>query len=116
MVAHEMMGVRPGAPGWRTIRFAPRPPAHLDQASIRMTTPAGIVEASFKRQDDDIIYQLTVPGGCTAECLFVADSQMCALNDDPIQCVKEREPSRQDRVCLPARLPAGTHTITFSGN
>jgi hypothetical protein len=71
MIAHELIGLRPGSPGWESIEFAPQPPLDLDSAELRITTPKGAVEAAFERQGQEIVYRLTVPPDCTASCSFV---------------------------------------------
>jgi len=80
MIAHELIGLRPGAPGWKSIRFAPQMPEDLQAAALTLTTPRGVVEAAFRRATDTITYQLVVPTGCTATCRFPGRHAMIRVN------------------------------------
>jgi hypothetical protein len=79
MVAHEIMGLRPQTPGWKEIRFAPRPPAALTSATIRLTTPQGRVAASFEQTYSTITYRLDVPEHCTVTCCLEQGGQTKAM-------------------------------------
>lgn len=65
MIAHEVMGLRPGTPGWKDVRFDPRPPEGLDSAAIAITIPQGKVVAEFQQTNSAITYHLSVPAGTT---------------------------------------------------
>ncbi len=56
-------GLAPAAPGYRTIRFAPRPHASLTWASARHTTPYGEAAIAWRADDDTLRLELTVPTG-----------------------------------------------------
>ena len=60
------MGLKPETPGWGTIAFQPQPPSGLESASLSITTPKGVVKASFEQVETTIRYVLTVPEGAKA--------------------------------------------------
>ena len=80
MVAYELMGVRPGRPGWGEILFAPQVPVGLESASLVLTIPQGRLEAGFRRDGNETIYRLTVPAGCTLRCQFKAQERVLSMD------------------------------------
>lgn len=60
-------GIGPAAPGYRRIRFAPRPGGTITSASARHHTPYGIAAISWKLTDDELEVQVDVPVGAQAE-------------------------------------------------
>ncbi|MCK5739450.1 family 78 glycoside hydrolase catalytic domain, partial [bacterium] len=61
MLTHELFGLRPAAPGWKTIAFSPKVPLTLKQAELRFQTPAGALSVSFEWQGNEILYRLEIP-------------------------------------------------------
>ncbi|MBN1421929.1 MAG: family 78 glycoside hydrolase catalytic domain [Planctomycetes bacterium] len=62
IVAERFMGLRPGAPGWAFLDFAPQTPRALESAAIHVTTPRGRCSASHRRIDDRTIeYAVETP-------------------------------------------------------
>ncbi|WP_454129257.1 family 78 glycoside hydrolase catalytic domain [Microbacterium aurum] len=59
-------GIAPAAPGYRTIRFAPRPGGGLTHASARHLTPYGEASIAWSLAGDELIVRMTVPVGATA--------------------------------------------------
>ncbi|MDR3314628.1 MAG: glycoside hydrolase family 78 protein [Oscillospiraceae bacterium] len=53
-------------PGFRHILFAPQPDARLEHLSAAIETRFGRVESGWKRSGGTVIYNFTVPEGCTA--------------------------------------------------
>ncbi len=56
-------GLAPEDPGYRRIRFAPRPGRRLTHASARHTTPYGETAIAWHTEDDVLRVELTVPPG-----------------------------------------------------
>ncbi|MCQ2433297.1 MAG: hypothetical protein MJ175_11895, partial [Clostridia bacterium] len=52
--AEEICGIRPTSPGWENYEISPKIPAALDQGSVRVPTPKGIIEMSFERKNGEI--------------------------------------------------------------
>ena len=52
MIAAEIFGLKPAAPGWTEITNAPKIPSSLSSGSIAINTPRGKVEATFVRGKD----------------------------------------------------------------
>jgi alpha-L-rhamnosidase len=84
-------GLAPAEPGYRTIRFAPRPGGGLTSASARHRSPYGEVAISWRIEGDDLVVETTVPIGSTA-----------------VLELPGREPERQEpgrhRVVVPAQV------------
>jgi alpha-L-rhamnosidase len=80
MIAHELMGLRPATPGWKTICFAPRLPAELSSATIKLRIPQGELHVQFTRQADCIHFDLHVPSGCRLEPMFGEIDGQVTLN------------------------------------
>ncbi|WP_223693257.1 alpha-L-rhamnosidase [Leifsonia poae] len=59
-------GLSPAAPGYREIRFAPRPGGGLTRAAARHESPYGTVAISWRLDDGELIVETEVPSGTTA--------------------------------------------------
>jgi alpha-L-rhamnosidase len=59
-------GLAPAAPGYREIRFAPRPGGGLTHASARHRSPYGEVAIAWRLDGGEMIIATTVPTGTTA--------------------------------------------------
>lgn len=59
-------GLAPAAPGYREIRFAPRPGGGLTHASARHLSPYGEVSIAWRLDGGEMIIATTVPTGTTA--------------------------------------------------
>jgi hypothetical protein len=115
MIAHELMGLRPQSPGWKAIRFAPRPPAGLASAAITITTPQGQVQAAFDQTLNTITYRLTIPPGCTATCAFIASDASVSINGSQVACRSQRDKRGIPCMELVNQLGNGEHTIQVCG-
>jgi alpha-L-rhamnosidase len=62
----SVAGLGPDAPGYRTLRIAPRPLRALDWASARHETPYGLAEVGWRREDRTVTVTATVPANTTA--------------------------------------------------
>lgn len=54
-------GIAPAAPGYRTIRFAPRPGGKLTHCETRLQTPYGLAECNWQIADGVFEMSITVP-------------------------------------------------------
>ena len=59
-------GITPDAPGYRRIRFAPRPGGGLTSASARHRTPYGEAAIAWRIEDGSLHIEVTVPVGTEA--------------------------------------------------
>lgn len=66
-------GLAPEEPGFRRIRFAPRPGGGLTHASTRHLTPYGEASIAWQLENGELSVQVTVPVGTTA-ILDLADT------------------------------------------
>jgi alpha-L-rhamnosidase len=63
-------GIAPAAPGYRRIRFAPRPGGGLTSAGATHRTPYGIASIDWVIADDVLRAEVTVPVGTRADVEF----------------------------------------------
>lgn len=63
----SVAGLAPADPGYRRIRFAPRPGGGLTHASATQRTPYGEASISWRIAQDELQVDLVVPVGATAE-------------------------------------------------
>jgi alpha-L-rhamnosidase len=59
-------GLAPAAPGYRQIRFAPRPGGGVSSATARLQTPYGLAECAWQIEGEQIRVSVTVPANATA--------------------------------------------------
>lgn len=64
---HTVAGISPAEPGYRRIRFAPRPGGGLAHASATQRTPYGQASISWRIEEDELTVEVVVPVGATAE-------------------------------------------------
>lgn len=112
MVTHELMGLRPDLPGWKRIRFAPRPPADLASASIVIRTPEGPVQASFEQTAGEIRYRLHVPDRCEVTCLFGENVRVARVDGRDVPCERRQDEAGRPCAALTETLSGQEHTIT----
>jgi alpha-L-rhamnosidase len=60
-------GLEATSPGYRTIRFRPRPGGGITSAKARHETPYGAAAIEWELAGDVLNVDVTVPAGCTAE-------------------------------------------------
>lgn len=65
-MVRTVAGLRPEKPGYRVIRFKPRPGGSLKHASARLRTRHGLCAIAWRLTESGLELDLTVPEGCTA--------------------------------------------------
>jgi hypothetical protein len=65
-----LLGVEPLTPGFRRFQVRPTLVREVDWVKGRVPTPHGFVEAGWKRDDNNLTMQLTVPKGTEAELVL----------------------------------------------
>jgi hypothetical protein len=60
IIVRHLFGLRATKPGWEEFVYAPKP-SGIENASLRITTPRGLIEASFLR--DGVGYKCSLEGG-----------------------------------------------------
>ncbi|WP_235496674.1 alpha-L-rhamnosidase [Leifsonia sp. Root4] len=65
-VHRRVAGLAPAEPGYRTLAVRPMPPAQLEHASARHTTPYGEAAVSWRKTDGTLVLDVQVPVGSTA--------------------------------------------------
>jgi alpha-L-rhamnosidase len=68
-------GIAPDEPGYRRIRFAPRPGAGLTWAAAEHETPYGRAAISWRLDADGVDVEVTVPLGSTAVLDFPGEPE-----------------------------------------
>ena len=61
-----MAGIEPGTPGYKHIRFQPRPVGGITAASARYQSLYGEIVSNWQIQDGRFLLTLTVPANTTA--------------------------------------------------
>jgi hypothetical protein len=62
----SILGVSPAAPGFETFRFSPLTAA-VEFAAGTVPTPNGNIRVSWKKENDSVSAEISVPAGCRAE-------------------------------------------------
>jgi len=62
-----MCGLRPDAPGCRTMVIAPMPDSRLQWAKASYDSAAGRYESGWRQESGKVVYSITVPFNCRAE-------------------------------------------------
>ena len=63
----DLVGIRPGAPGWSTVQVRPFVPSDLASAEASTETVRGIVSAAWEQDDDGLALDVTVPANAVGE-------------------------------------------------
>jgi alpha-L-rhamnosidase len=61
----SVAGLAPAAPGYREIRFAPRPGGGLTSAAAKIDTPYGPASIAWSQPEQELIVDLVLPAGTT---------------------------------------------------
>jgi alpha-L-rhamnosidase len=73
-------GLAPAEPGYRRLRVAPVPGGELEWASARIVTPYGPASSAWRRDGNDVLLEVVVPAGSTAEVLLPDGSRFEAAS------------------------------------
>ena len=88
----DLAGIRPAAPGFRTVEIRPEPVAGLDRARAATRTPYGRVAAGWRRDGDGgLRLDVTVPVGSRALVHVPADSRADVRADRGTRYVGKRD-------------------------
>jgi len=68
-LTEDLAGLAPAAPGYREIRVAPVIAPQLDDAATSVETPFGEASSRWQREGGDIVLEVVVPPGATAQIL-----------------------------------------------
>jgi len=114
LIPRFLAGVRPLAAGWARFLAAPQP-GKLENATMRVPTPLGDVQAVFSQGGGAVALSLTVPPGGSAQvCLpplhaaFGGAGSSDALTVDGVS-VPTATWGRL--LCAASDLPAGAHQV-----
>lgn len=66
LIARKLMGVEPIDSGFKRLRIAPQP-AGLKSATLKLPTIRGTVLLAYRRTDDTVTLDVTIPANTTAE-------------------------------------------------
>jgi len=111
MVAHRLLGLNPGSPGWRSIRFAPRPPAALADADLSFRTPVGTVGAGYGRRDGETVHSLRLPADLPVAFELADVAPDVTVDGQRRTCRAEMDSWGNPVLRLEAFLEAGTHEV-----
>ena len=79
-VFRDLAGIRPLAPGFGRVRFAPQPSRYLQELSCAYDSVSGEYSSFWRiNEDGTLTVRFRVPFGCTAEALLPGSSETVAL-------------------------------------
>lgn len=105
----DIMGLSAASPGWNSIFFRPHIPATLQAASLRLTTPAGKIDLSFKQHHRQIDFLLKISQKNTFIFEFDSCNSICVVDDTPLNFAEYCTYPSKYRAFK--TLSAGTHRI-----
>ncbi|MBD3377537.1 Bacterial alpha-L-rhamnosidase [candidate division KSB1 bacterium] len=91
-------------PGYEQFLLAPRPPKDLTWAKVYKDTPYGTIRVEWQKQDGEMVMQVTVPTGSTAQFVLPQGVQNCKIDGKSI------EPEPQGHI----RIEAGKYQLTYN--
>jgi hypothetical protein len=74
-----VLGVRPAAPGWATVKIAPHL-GTLTWAKGTVPTPHGDIRVSFKQNGGKLSYEIALPAGTKGELSLPGQGKAIALH------------------------------------
>jgi alpha-L-rhamnosidase len=98
-------GIRPMEtyPGYERFILAPRPPEELSWASITKETAFGTILVDWKKEEGEMIIDLTVPPGSMAGLQLPVGVESCLCGGELLQ------PDMEGNIWI----QSGTHSITY---
>ncbi len=79
-VFRDLAGIRPLAPGFGRVRFAPQPSRYLQELSCAYDSVSGEYSSFWRiNEDGTLTVRFRVPFGCTAEALLPGSGETVAL-------------------------------------
>jgi len=84
LTATEIFGLRPASPGWKKVKFHPQLPTGLKSASLRLTTPLGVIDASFVQNGNTADFTIKAPADCVLACRFQRRFSKVTVNGRPV--------------------------------
>jgi hypothetical protein len=106
-LSSTVLGVRPGAPGYRIVDICPTP-CSLTWAKGVVPTPHGSVDVSWKLLPDGLRLQFNVPAACSAMVTLPSDDFV-----NGSATVDGGKPVSD--ISTPIALSGGSHTIVLKG-
>jgi alpha-L-rhamnosidase len=85
-------GIRPdpSTPGYRKVIISPQIPEGITWAEVSKETPCGTLIVKWKKNDENIQFDITVPVGCTAELVWKNKKTMLKTGRHSLSCLDER--------------------------
>ncbi len=111
ITASELMGLKPGTPGWKSVAFEPAIPASLESAELAITIPQGKLSSSFTREGKSIVFRLNIPQGTSATVAISGIQAKAIADGKECICSPVTDDFGVERMQVPSKLGAGGHTI-----
>jgi alpha-L-rhamnosidase len=111
----NMCGINPveDAPGFRKIKFAPKPHGSIGYAKASLNSASGYLESSWRINDDgSLTFKFTVPFNSTAQ-VVLPDAKIAKvmLNERPV--LENEVSARQRGKCVVCDLTSGTYVFKY---
>ncbi|PSN59385.1 alpha-L-rhamnosidase A [Corynespora cassiicola Philippines] len=75
-IHQKIGGLAPAEPGWKTVRVAPEPGGGLAHAKTSYLSPYGLVESSWRIEDDGLHLEIGIPPNSKAEVTLPGSSEV----------------------------------------
>lgn len=107
ILPRKLMGIEPVAPGFETFRIRPQA-ASLEEASVKLPTIRGSIEAGFVNKPDSFMLEISVPGNTKAQVYLPAPKEISEIRMDnaPVKQYK-----KQPGYILIENVKSGKHSF-----
>jgi alpha-L-rhamnosidase len=106
----------PAQPGYRHIRFHPRPGGGLTHATARYQSIHGMIESAWKRMEDRFDWRIIVPPNTSASVYVPVKPGAAAVEDSGIKPQRREVSAAVNEEFVVYEVPAGTYHFTVSEN
>ena len=104
-VFRDLAGIRPLAPGFGRVRFAPQPSRYLQELSCAYDSVSGEYSSYWRiNEDGTLTVRFRVPFGCTAEALLPGSGEIVALTAGEYETTYRPDMDYGQRYTMDSRL------------
>ena len=104
-VFRDLAGIRPLAPGFGRVRFAPQPSRYLQELSCAYDSVSGEYSSFWRiNEDGTLTVRFRVPFGCTAEALLPGSGETVALTAGEYEKTYRPDTDFGQRYTMDSRL------------
>ena len=105
-----LAGINPARAGYSLIRIEPQVVDNLEHAGAGLETPFGLVESGWRKQNDTVIYKVSVPTGAEAEVVLPA-AKLSAGDGQWLSRVEGVKSIRKEDENIHIHIVSGNYTF-----